>query len=224
MKTYRTSFLAGLALATIVAAPWPTAAARIVGITPDSEYLLFVVDTSASMRRYEWDRVAAMIPEVIALYPTVRGIQVINDQGNHLLESFRNEWIPDTPTNRQWILDELERWQDYSESNPRRGILTAIDRYYDPDKKISLYVYSDDFSSGRENINGLIREVDTRNRQRADGEQLVRIHAVAFPVFFDQLNYDQYFNSTGADFAVLMRILCMRNGGTFVGLPSRRRI
>jgi hypothetical protein len=197
---------------------------KIGGIPVDSEYIIFLIDTSGSMQRFEWDRVNSTLRETLDIYPTVKGIQVLNDQGNHLLESFRNEWIPDTPTNRQWILDELETWQDYSESNPRRGILSAIDRYYDPNKKISLYVYSDDFSSGWDNINGVITEIDQRNSRREDGEQLVRIHAVAFPVFYDVLGVEQFFNSTGAAFGVMMRIICMRNGGTFVGLPSRHRV
>jgi hypothetical protein len=197
---------------------------KIGGIPVDSEYIIFLIDSSGSMRRYEWDRVVSTLQETLAIYPTVKGIQVMNDQGNHLLISYRREWIPDTAANREWIIQELRNWEAYSTSNPRRGILEAIDTYYDPNKKISLYVYSDDFSAGRENINGLIREVDSRNSRRGDGEQLVRIHAVAFPVFYDVLGRDQFFNSTGADFGVMMRILCMRNGGTFVALPSRHRI
>ena len=197
---------------------------KIGGIPVDSEYIIFLIDSSGSMRRYEWDRVVSTLQETLAIYPTVKGIQVMNDQGNHLLISYRREWIPDTPANREWIIQELRNWEAYSTSNPRRGILAAIDTYYDPNKKISLYVYSDDFSSGREAINGLIREVDARNSRRGDGEQLVRIHAVAFPVFYDVLGLDQFFNSTGADFGVMMRILCMRNGGTFVALPSRHRV
>jgi hypothetical protein len=197
---------------------------KIGGIPVDSEYIIFLIDSSGSMRKYEWDRVISTLEETLAIYPTVKGIQVLNDQGTHLLLSYRREWIPDTPGNREWIIRELRTWEAFSSSNPRRGILTAIDTYYDPAKKISLYVYSDDFSSGKENINGLIREVDARNTRRRDGEQLVRIHAVAFPVYYDVLGRDQFFNSTGADFGVMMRILCMRNGGTFVALPSRHRI
>jgi hypothetical protein len=199
---------------------------KIGGIPVDSEYIIFLVDTSPSMRQYEWDRVVSTLQDTLAIYPTVKGMQILNDDGNHLLESYRNLWIEDTRENREWILRELEEWKDLSDSNPRRGLLSAIDRYYDPAKKISLYVYSDDFSAGNEPgaINAVIREVDARNTRRSDGEKLVRIHAVAFPVFYDHQSYAQFMASTGADFSVLMRILCMRNGGTFVGLPSRRHI
>ena len=50
------------------------------------------------------------------------------------------------------------------------------------------------------------------------GERRVRIHAIGFPVRPDAPQY------TSIRFATLMRILCAKNGGTFVGLddPQRR--
>ena len=54
------------------------------------------------------------------------------------------------------------------------------------------------------------------NRKDAEGERLVRIHAIGFPT--------QFANPEPAGdrirFATLMRALCGRNGGTFVGLNS----
>jgi hypothetical protein len=188
------------------------------GIPVDSEYIIFIIDTSPSMKNNEWDRVQAQISETLDVYPTVKGIQVLNDEGEHMFLSSRNEWMEDSPALRRDIIEELEDWDAYSNSNPRRGIVESISRYFDPEKKISLYVYSDDFSEGGGSINAVVREVDVRNRSNADGERLVRIHAVAFPVFWDRTG-QMY---TGADYAMLMRILCQRNGGTFVALPSRR--
>ncbi len=186
------------------------------GIPVDSEYIVFIIDTSGSMRRYEWDRVQQQIQETLDVYPTVKGIQVLNDEGEHMFRSYRGEWIPDTPTRRQAILATLRNWNAFSNSSPREGILEAIETYWSPDRKISLYVYSDDFSQG--SIAAVVREVDRRNRLGADGERRVRIHAVAFPVFWDVTGT----MLTGANFAILMRALCQRNGGTFVALPSRR--
>ncbi len=60
--------------------------------------------------------------------------------------------------------------------------------------------------------------VDRRNRADERGERRVRIHAVAFPVLFE-VTGDML---TAARFAILMRALCQRNGGTFVALPHRR--
>ena len=187
------------------------------GIPVDSEYIIFIIDTSGSMQRYAWDRVRRQISETLAVYPQVRGIQVMNDMGEFLFKSYRNEWIPDTPGRREVINDAISSWNAFSNSSPREGILEAIEAFYDPAKKISLYVYSDDFSSG--SINAVVREVDRRNRVGADGTRRVRIHAVAFPVYYEVANGELL---SSARFAILMRELCQRNGGTFVALPSLR--
>jgi hypothetical protein len=134
-----------------------------------------------------------------------------------MFRSYRDEWIPDTPTRRQAIIDSLKSWDAFSNSSPREGILAAIDTFWAPDKKISLYVYSDDFAQG--SINAVVREVDRRNRAGTSGERLVRIHAVAFPVLYQATGGELY---SAAQFAVLMRAICQRNGGTFVALPLDR--
>jgi hypothetical protein len=193
----------------------------MTGVPTDAEYLMFIVDTSGSMRRYEWDRVASMLRETLDLYPRVLGIQVINDQGDPLLLSYRDEWIPDTPSNREWILDELGDWDDYSESNPRLGLLSAIDRYSDPEKAIALFVLSDDFAPGAAAIDPLVAEVAARNREGADSVPRLRIHTLAFPVFYDVLGRDQFMASTGADLAMLMSTLSQQNDGSFMALSSR---
>jgi hypothetical protein len=189
---------------------------KVGGIPVDSEYIIFLVDTSGSMRQYEWDRVQQQIQETLEVYPTVKGMQILNDEGEHMFRSYRGEWIPDTPSRRQAIVDGLRNWNAFSNSSPREGILAAIDEFYDPQKKISLYVYSDDFAQG--SINAVVREVDRRNTIDAEGNRRVRIHAVAFPVYYDVTGT----MLTAANFAILMRALCQRNGGTFVALPSRR--
>ena len=190
---------------------------RVGGIPVDSEYIIFIVDTSASMQRHAWQRVQQQLRETLEVYPQVKGIQVLNDMGDYLFRSSRNEWMPDTPSIRSSIIDELRRWRAFSNSSPREGILDAIDTFHDPEKKISLYVYSDDFSSG--SIDAVVSEVDRRNRVAEDGNRRVRIHAVAFPVFYETLNGQL---GTSARYAVLMRELCQRNGGTFVALPAER--
>lgn len=190
---------------------------KVGGIPVDSEYIIFLIDTSGSMRQYAWDRVQQQIRETLEVYPTVKGIQVMNDEGEYMFRSYRNEWIPDTPTRRQAIIDTLKSWDAFSNSSPREGILAAIDTFWAADKKISLYVYSDDFAQG--SINAVVREVDRRNRAGASGERLVRIHAVAFPVLYQATGGELY---SAAQFAVLMRAICQRNGGTFVALPLDR--
>jgi hypothetical protein len=189
---------------------------KVGGIPVDSEYIIFLIDTSGSMRTYQWERVQQQLRETLEVYPTVKGIQIMNDEGEYMFKSYRDEWIPDTPTRREAIIDALRNWDAFSNSNPREGILAAIDKFYDPNKKISLYVYSDDFQQG--SINPVVREIDRRNRANATGERLVRIHAVAFPAVYLMVG-ELY---TAANYATLMRIVCQRNGGTFVALPVVR--
>jgi len=190
---------------------------KVGGIPVDSEYIIFLIDTSGSMKQFAWDSVQKQISETLQVYPTVKGIQVMNDEGEYMFKSYRNEWIPDTPTRRQAIIDALKTWDSFSNSSPREGILAAIDTFYDPNKKISLYVYSDDFAVGT--VNAVVREVDRRNKADQQGHRLVRIHAVAFPTIYEATGGEMY---SAAQFAVLMRAICQRNGGTFVALPTRR--
>jgi hypothetical protein len=189
---------------------------KVGGIPVDSEYIIFLIDTSGSMKQYEWDRVQQQLQETLDVYPTVKGIQVLNDEGTHLFQSYRGEWMPDTPARRQAIVEAVRSWNSFSDSSPREGILAAIDTYYDPEKKISLYVYSDDLSRG--SISAIVREIDRRNAIDAEGNKRVRIHAVAFPVYYDVTGQ----LLTAGNFMILMRAICQRNGGTLVALPSRR--
>jgi len=46
----------------------------IGGIPVDSEYIIFVIDTSGSMFSYAWDRVLTEIEQTLAIYPRVKGI------------------------------------------------------------------------------------------------------------------------------------------------------
>jgi hypothetical protein len=186
-------------------------------LAQDSEYLIFVVDTSGSMKRYEWDRVQQQLAATLDAHPAVAGIQVLNDEGNHLFRASAGEWLPATPAQRQLILDELEDWDAFSNSSPRRGILSAIDTYADPAKSISLFVMSDDFSSGASAIGPLVREIDAANRTDA-GALRLRINGIGFPVYFDVTGM----MGTGGDYAALMRTVAQHNGGSFTGLPRRR--
>ena len=51
-----------------------------------------------------------------------------------------------TGTRRKVILDRLRTWSPFSNSSPVEGIDAAIRTFYAPDKKISLFVFGDEFS------------------------------------------------------------------------------
>jgi hypothetical protein len=189
--------------------------APIGGIPVDSEYIVFIVDTSGSMQRFAWPSLRRKMEEVLAAYPRVRGLQIMNDEGVYMFSGYAGKWIPDTPARRQAIRERLASWNAFSNSSPVEGIEVAIKAFWAEDKKISLYVLGDEFTG--ESIDEVLERVDRLNRRDAKGQRKVRIHAIGFPTLFSQ---SQFPESTGIRFATLMRLLCERNGGAFVALNS----
>jgi len=189
----------------------------IGGIPVDSEYIIFVIDTSGSMFSYAWERMLREIDATLNIYPNVKGIQIMNDMGNYMFSRYRGQWIPDTEGRRRVIMQNLRNWNVFSNSSPVEGITAAIRTFYDPDKKISIYVFGDEFTG--ESIAQVVETVDRINREAADGQRRVRIHAVGFPVQFIR---SANLQTTGIRFAALMRELTYRNEGTFVGLNDFR--
>ena len=155
--------------------------------------------------------------QVLDAYPKVKGLQVMNDMGQYMFPRYAGKWIPDTPGRRRVILQNLRSWSVFSNSSPVEGITRAIRTFAAVDKKISIYVFGDEFTG--KSIDDVVTTVDRYNKVDAQGNRLVRIHAVGFPVMFSVAGVS---NTTGVRFATLMRILCHRNGGTFVGLNSLR--
>ena len=194
----------------------PRSDATIGGIPVDSEYVIFIIDTSGSMQENAWPLVRKKLREVLEIYPQVKGIQVMNDMGEYMFSQYQGRWIPDTEGRRRAILKRLAGWAPFSNSSPVEGIEAAIRRFYAKDKRISLYVFGDDFSRG--SIQRVIDTVDQLNRADSSGSRRVRIHAVGFPVLLGQGGM----SANVVRFAALMRKLAETNGGSFVGLNSVR--
>ncbi len=193
----------------------PTANQLIGGIPVDSEYLVFIIDTSGSMVDFAWPKVRKEMINILDIHPTVKGIQVMNDMGDYMFPSYRGKWLPDTPGRRRVIIKQMTHWRPFSNSSPVEGIERAIRAFYASDKKISLYVFGDDFTGG--SIHRVLTTVDQSNRQRGRQNQRVRIHTIGFPVHFLVPGGRM---DSASRFAALMRELSYRNGGTFVGLNS----
>jgi len=189
----------------------------IGGIPVDSEYLIFIIDTSGSMFSYAWPRMQKELVATLDIYPQVKGIQIMNDMGNYMFSHYRGKWIPDTPGRRKAIIQRIRTWNPFSNSSPVEGITAAIRTFYSSDKKISLYVFGDDFQG--KSIQTVLDTVDRINAEDASGQRRVRIHAVGFPVLYSAPSHLQ---STAIRYAALMRELCYHNGGTFVGLNDFR--
>jgi hypothetical protein len=129
-----------------------------------------------------------------------------------MFTEYRGKWIPDSPARRRAILDRFRNWQAFSNSSPSEGIIAAVRTFWTKDHPISIYVFGDEFTGP--SIQDVVDTVDRINRSGETGDRLVRIHALAFPFS------TQYPQHTSMRYATLMRILCARNGGVFVGLPE----
>ena len=176
---------------------------EIGGIPVDSDYVVFVVDTSGSMRQI-WSRVSQEIVNVLSIHPKVKGFQVLSDLGKSVVSAYEGRWIPDTPARRQRVISVFRNWAVSSNSNPVEGIQTALSRYARPGIRTAIYVFGDDYTGG--SYLPVIDRITARNR--VGGKRLARIHAIAFLV-----------PQTTDRFSILMRELTRRNGGTFLALP-----
>ena len=186
----------------------------IAGIPADSNYIIFVIDNSGSMKNWAWGKLKTEMTNILDIYPEVKGLQIMNCEGKYMFSSAPDQWLVDSPGIRKNIIKKLDTWNAVCNSNPAPGIEAAIRNFYKSDRKISIYYLGDDFQ-GR-SIGRVVKIVDQLNKAHRGAERLVRIHAIGFPVLQQQSND----NDNVIKFAALMRELSYNNGGTFIGLNS----
>lgn len=191
-----------------------------IGIPVESNYVVFVIDTSGSMRDPNtamlWDFVTKKFEEVIRAYPTVKGVQFLDADGRFIIGR-SGEWIPDTPSARRAIIDAVLRYQIFSNSNPVPGIVRAIRTLHkpdDPDMRMGIYVFGDEFTDTAESV---LERIDRINPLREDGTRAITISGVGFPTL---LRAGFSLGQTGVKFANLMRELSQRHGGAFVAVTE----
>ena len=185
------------------------------GIPADSDYIIFVIDSSGSMKGAAWQRVQIEMINILNIYPEVKGIQVMNDNGAYMFTPDQGRWLNDSPAIREKIISTLSSWSAAGYSDPAPGIIKAIRDFYKPGRKISIYYLGDDFMGG--SIRQVVQVVDKLNKANRGSDRLVRIHAIGFPV---QLRSGISPPDRAIKFAALMRELSYNNGGTFIGLNS----
>ena len=187
----------------------------IGGIPVDSEYVIFIIDTSGSMQSIHWQTMIRQMVTILDIYPRLKGVQIMSDMGEYLFSRYRRTWIPDTEGRRKVMIRTLRTWAPFSNSSPVEGIVRAIRDFYDPDKKISIYVFGDEFTGP--SIREVLDTVERINPKDGDGNPKVRIHAVGFPF---QNDMGEHFLLTNKRYASLMRQLTHENGGAYVGLTE----
>ena len=178
---------------------------EVGGIPVDSDYVVFIVDTSGSMKEI-WSRVTQELENVIRIHPKIKGFQILNDNGAHILSGYKGRWIPDTPKRRESVISLCKAWTGASNSSPVEGLEVALRSYANPNTKLSIYIFGDEYSGS--SYDPVINALVNLNTNRVSGFPLARIHAVGFIS-----NY-----STGR-FATLMREVTRRNNGSFISLP-----
>ena len=180
---------------------------EVGGIPVDSDYVIFVVDTSGSMKTI-WNRVTQEIINILTIHPQVKGFQILDDQGKAILAGYGGRWIPDVPFRRKSVMKLFKGWQSASNSSPVEGVLAALRKYKKQGHTIAIYVFGDDYTG--DTYDSVIANITKKNTTQKNGKRLAKIHAVGFP--------SQY---TTDRFGILMRELTKQNGGTFIALPVR---
>lgn len=185
--------------------PTETRSEEVGGIPVDSEYVIFVIDTSGSMQQI-WSRVSREVINVLNIHPEVKGFQILNDMGTSMISGYDGRWMSDTPSIRDSAIRMFKNWSVVSNSSPVEGIETSLRKYAKPNITTSIYVFGDDYTGG--SFDTVIDRVTKLNKVGRDGRQLARIHGVGF---LSPASTDRY--------SILMRELTKRNGGTYLALP-----
>ena len=178
---------------------------EVGGIPVDSEYVIFIVDTSGSMQAI-WSRIVDVMNNVLDIHPKVLGFQVMNDNGSYLISAYKKKWIPDTPRRRASIMKAFRGWQAFSNSSPVEGLETALRTYARQKEKIAIYIFGDDYTGS--SYDQVIETLRRLNTDRVTGKRKVRVHAIGF---YSEHSTDRY--------ATLMREVTRNNGGAFLALP-----
>lgn len=178
---------------------------EVGGIPVDSDYVIFVVDTSGSMKDI-WSRVSSEVINVLNIHPEVKGFQILNDMGTSLISGYDGKWIPDTPRRRANVIRLFDSWTEMSNSSPVEGLRVALLKYAKPNITTSIYVFGDDYTGS--SYGPVINKITKYNSLANSGKRLAKIHGVGF-----------ISPGTTDRFSILMRELTKRNGGTFLALP-----
>lgn len=190
--------------------PNPEPVEEVGGIAVDSDYVIFVIDTSGSMRD-KWSRVKRVIDDVLTMHPKIMGFQILNDNGFYLKK--KGGWINDTKGERSLALIQTNRWSPSSNSNPYEGIIEALRAYGRPGRKLAIYVFGDDFASRR--YDDTAAAISTLNRAGTTNNKLARIHGIGFAA--SSKSYGTV-DKGAYTFSVLMSAVARENNGTYLSL------
>jgi hypothetical protein len=178
---------------------------EVGGIPVDSEYIIFIVDTSGSMQRI-WSKVLKTMEDILDNHPRVKGVQVMSDMGDYLVSSSAGQWRKDTPGSRNAILAAMRNWRGRSNSSPVEGLTVALKTYARKTQSLSIYILGDEYTGG--SYDPVIETLNKLNSDPKTGKRLARVHAIGFLSGQPTIKY-----------STLMREVTRQNRGTFLALP-----
>ncbi len=186
---------------------------KVGGIPVDSNYIIFIIDTSGSMKEI-WPRVIAELENVLTIHPRVKGFQIMNDNGTYPIKSYAGQWIPDTPGRRKSVLSYMRSWGSFSNSSPVEGLERALRTYAKRTDKLAIYIFGDDYTGS--SYDPVLDTISQLNRDPETGQPRARIHGIGF-------QQETSTTPTWCRFAILMREVARRNRGAFIALGLNRR-
>ncbi|HWA24914.1 MAG TPA: hypothetical protein VG734_04495 [Lacunisphaera sp.] len=192
-----------------------------LGLPAASNYVAFIIDSSGSMRDANTERIWPIVlkkfEEVLDAYPQIEGMQFLDADGRFIMGNRNPEqqWLPDTPANRQAMKQAIHNYDVFSNSNPVPGIVRALRTLYQPTNEkmtMTIFILGDEFTG---TADAVLKRLDELNPKDAEGKRKVVINAIAFPTAI-RMGFSM--GNTGVKMANLMREVTYQHGGAFIAL------
>ena len=111
----------------------------------------------------------------------------------------------------------MNRYQEYSNSNPVPGIVRALRSLHDKENenmKMTIFVLGDEFTG---TADAVVRRLDELNPKDKEGKRSVVINAILFPT---SIKMGFSMGNTGVKLSNLMRIITYEHGGAMIALED----
>jgi len=195
----------------------------IGGIPVDSEYLVFVIDTSGSMSG-NWSRVMREVTNAIRVYPNIKGVQVLNGAGTHMRPSTAGDFLPGEVFKSASFIRQLDGFKNsFDQSDLIPGVLSAVRNYSRPDRAVSIYIFADDISK---NVSpqSVLDIIKRANSYESSGRTKTRIHVVGFPNLLEFLGNPMMrvfdIDDRHTSFSHFGRTVAEQNDGAFIAISQ----
>jgi hypothetical protein len=187
-----------------------------IGLPTEATHVVFVIDTSGSMRDNFSGRmhpqVVARISYVLENLPAVRFIQFIDTSGRYMLSENRGVWIRDSAQMRSTAQQLIRDYPAPSASDPEQGMRRAFNDLLpvlDSRDEMAMFIFGDDV---RRATATLLVAVDRMNPiDSTTGKRRATISGIAFPMLVRGFQLGNVDGSTR--FANVMREIVHDHGG-----------